>query len=60
MDAEDLKLRCIEASKFYYKYLEENNKGVERINISSKILINAESNIYTPTHCQDRKLNDLR
>jgi len=46
MNAEDLKSRCIEASQFYYKYLEYNQRGIERINISSKRLINGESNIW--------------
>jgi hypothetical protein len=46
MNAEELKSRCIEASQFYYKYLEDNHKGIERINISSKRLINAETNTW--------------
>lgn len=46
MDVEELKLKCIEASKFYYDYLEQNNKGVERINISSKRLINEENETW--------------
>jgi len=46
MNAEELKSRCIEASQFYYKYLEYKQLGIERINISSKRLINGESNIW--------------
>ena len=43
MNVEDLKSKCIEASKFYYDYLEQNNRGIERINITSKNLINREN-----------------
>ena len=46
MDVQELKLKCIEASRFYYDYLEQNNKGVERINISSKRLINDENDTW--------------
>ncbi len=43
---EDLKSKCIEASKFYYDYLEKNNKGIERINITSRKLINSENETW--------------
>jgi hypothetical protein len=43
---QELKSKCIEASKFYYDYLEQNNKGIERINISSKKLINDENDTW--------------
>lgn len=46
MNAEELKLKCIEASKFYYDYLEQKDKGIERINISSKRLINQENDTW--------------
>jgi len=35
MDVPYLKQKCIEASKFYYDYLEQNNKGIDNINFSS-------------------------
>ena len=46
MDIPELKSKCIEASQLYYAYLGENNKGIERINISSKNLINSENNTW--------------
>lgn len=46
MNVEDLKSKCIEASKFYYDYLEQKNRGIERINITSKNLINRENDTW--------------
>ncbi len=46
MNVKDLKSKCIEASKFYYDYLEQNNRGIERINITSKNLINSENDTW--------------
>jgi len=46
VNMEELKQKCIEASKFYYDYLEQNNKGIERINITSKNLINSENDTW--------------
>ncbi len=46
MKVQYLKLKCIEASKFYYDYLEKNNNGIEKINISSKNLINGENDTW--------------
>ncbi|MCH9021494.1 MAG: ATP-binding domain-containing protein [Planctomycetes bacterium] len=46
MNVEELKSKCIEASKFYYDYLEKNKKGIERINITAKKLINAENDTW--------------
>ncbi|MBN2377447.1 MAG: AAA family ATPase [Sedimentisphaerales bacterium] len=46
MHADKLKSKCIEASQFYYKYLEKNNKGLEIINISHKKLINDENDTW--------------
>lgn len=46
MNAQELKSKSIEASQFYYDYLEKNNKGIERIRISSKNLINVENDTW--------------
>ena len=46
MNEQELKSKSIEASQFYYDYLEKNNKGIEKINISSKNLINDENDTW--------------
>lgn len=46
MNAQELKSKSIEASQFYYDYLEKNNKGIEKINISGKNLINVENDTW--------------
>ncbi len=46
MNIQDLKAESIEATKFYYDYLEQNNKGIDEIQIFDKTKINHENNTW--------------